>query len=209
MGDKKDNRSFEEKHPNLNLLLGLGIVVVCAYAGIRILKFLFTELTVLIEKVINTLGKLDAVIIVALITATVSIVSVLFTSVISKIIEYKNKRRDYLAQKREEPYADFVEMIYKVQQNSKNEGSYSEKQMIEDISKFSKKITLWGSKKVVKKWVKFRENGANPDVAADNIFLMEEIMNEMRRDLGLKRVAKGDLLAFFVNDIKEFMKNKK
>lgn len=34
-------------------------------------------------------------------------------------------------------------------------------------------------------------------------------MNEMRRDLGLRRVKKGNLLAFFVNDIKEIMKKNK
>ena len=38
---------------------------------------------------------------------------------------------------------------------------------------------------------------------------MEEIMNEMRKDLGLRRVKKGNLLAFFVNDIKEVLKAKK
>ena len=43
----------------------------------------------------------------------------------------------------------------------------------------------------------------------DNVFLLEEIMNEMRRDLGMKKVKKGNLLAFFVNDIKEVMKGKK
>ena len=36
---------------------------------------------------------------------------------------------------------------------------------------------------------------------------MEDIMNEMRKDMGLKKVQKGNLLAFFVNDIKQTMKN--
>ena len=71
--------------------------------------------------------------------------------------------------------------------------------MLEDLSRFSRQITLWGSSKVVKKWVKFREN----------LFLMEEIMNEMRKDLGLKKVKKGNLLVFSVNDIKEVLKVKK
>ena len=97
-------------------------------------------------------------------------------------------------------------MLYKIQQNGKKKGSYTEEQMIEDLSKFSRQITLWGSSKVVKKWVKFRENGTNPDAGKDNLFLMEEIMNEMRKDLGLKKVKKGDLLAFFINDIKTAMK---
>ena len=35
---------------------------------------------------------------------------------------------------------------------------------------------------------------------------MEQIMNEMRKDLGLKKVKKGNLLGLFINDIKEALK---
>lgn len=100
-------------------------------------------------------------------------------------------------------------MVYKIQQNSKKPNSYTEEEMISDLLKFSKEITLWGSKKVVKKWVKFRENGANPKAAQENMFVMESIMNEMRKDLGLKRTKKGNLLSFFINDLKKSMKEMK
>ena len=60
--------------------------------------------------------------------------------------------------------------------------------MLEDLSKFSKQITLWGSSRVINKWIEFRENGSDPKKAKDNLFLMEEIMNDMRKDLGLKKV---------------------
>ena len=152
---------------------------------------------------------MDAVVIVALITGTVSIIGVIISSLVAKVYDYRKNRQEYLAKKREEPYGEFVEMVYKVQQNSKKEGNYTEEMMIEDLLRFSRKITLWGSPNVVKKWVKFRENGAKPDSGMDNLFLMEEIMNEMRKDLGLKKVKKGNLLAFFVNDIKEVMKKVK
>lgn len=79
--------------------------------------------------------------------------------------------------------------------------------MLEDLSKFSKQITLWGSSRVINKWIEFRENGSDPKKAKDNLFLMEEIMNDMRKDLGLKKVKKGNLLGFFVNDIKSELKN--
>lgn len=62
---------------------------------------------------------------------------------------------------------------------------------------------------MVNKWVQFRENSANPEEGKNNLFLLEEIMNEMRKDLGLKKVKKGNLLSFFINDIKEAMKNAK
>ena len=212
MATKENNIPFSERHPRINFLLGLAILVaMVATAGYLI----WTVLSLLIsagEQAINLLKKIattiDAVVIVALITGCVSITGVIISSIVSKIIEYRKNRQDYLAKKREEPYGEFVEMIYKVQQNTKKKGSYTEDQMIEDLSRFSKQITLWGSKRVVKKWVKFRENGANPEVAQNNLFLMEEIMNEMRKDLGLKKVKKGDLLAFFVNDIKAAMKKR-
>ena len=57
--------------------------------------------------------------------------------------------------------------------------------------------------------VSIAENGANPEEGEKNLFLLEEIMNEMRKDLGLKKVKKGNLLAFFINDIKKAMKNAK
>lgn len=31
-----------------------------------------------------------------------------------------------------------------------------------------------------------------------NLFLLEELMNEMRKDLGMKKVEKGNLLAFLL-----------
>ena len=79
-------------------------------------------------------------------------------------------------------------MIYKLQQNIKNDNLYTAEKMTGDISRFSKSLTLWGSPRVVKKWVEFRENGANPNAALDNLLLLEKIMNEMRKDMGLKKI---------------------
>lgn len=40
-----------------------------------------------------------------------------------------------------------------------------------------------------------------------SLLLLEDIMYEMRRDVGLKkRMKKGDMLAFFVNDIEKLVK---
>ena len=183
-----------------------------AISGAIICWFLQTvksSITVAAEWLASLASKLDAVIIVALITGCVSIVGVLISSIIAKRIDYKRSRQEYLAKKREEPYGQFVDMVYKIQQNSKKPNSYTEAQMLADLSVFSKQITLWGSSKVVKKWVQFRENSANPELARKNLLVLEDIMNEMRKDLGLKRTKKGNLLAFFVNDIKQAIKSMK
>lgn len=202
--------TFAEKHPRWNMIVGLLLILACMTTGIFAIYYIFKYIGIGILNVASWLSslasKMDAVVIVALITGAVSIIGVIISSIIAKSIDYKKARRTYLVQKREKPYGEFVEMIYKIQQNSKRANSYTEKEMITDLSRFSREITLWGSSKVVNKWVKFRENGAKPEAGTENLFIMEDIMNEMRKDLGLKRVKKGNLLAFFVNDIKDAMK---
>lgn len=193
--------SFEAKHPKLNTLLGFLFIFIIGYVAI----YAIVKIVKIGIEVLQIISGFDAVIIVALITGIVSI----FTVLITKVIEYKNNRQDYLSKKREEPYGEFVDMVYKIQQNSENNIEYTEEEMAKDLSKFSKQITLWGSPRVVKKWVEFRANGAKPEAAMDNLFLLEEIMNDMRKDLGVHKVDKGNLLGFFINDIKQIMKTNK
>ena len=203
---EKNEKSFAEKHPKLNILLGFILLTGIVIFAIMVIKILYNIVIEGVLKLTNIASKFDAVIIVALITGLVSIVGVIISSVIAKIVDYRKSRQEYLTQKREVPYGEFIEMVYKIQKNIKTANSYTEEQMLEDLSKFSKQITLWGSSRVINKWIKFRENGSVPGKGQENLFLMEEIMNDMRKDLGLKRVQKGNLLGFFVNDIKSVIK---
>lgn len=181
---KKDyiRGDFFEVHPRINIVKGI----------IESLEWLT-----------SAVSNMDVVVIVALITGTVSIVSVIISSIVSKIIDYKKNRQEYLAQKREKPYGEFVAMVYKLQKNVEGDNLYTEEMMLKDLSSFSKQITLWGSSKVVNLWVEFREKGKVQEQG--NLFILEELMNEMRKDLGMKKVEKGNLLAFFVNDIKKYI----
>lgn len=213
MGKQKDNRPFSERHPRWNFVIGLVLLLALLSLAILVLYLGFKYIGIGIGNFVDWLkeiaSKLDAVVIVALITGSVSLIGVVLSSVVAKCIEYKKSREEYLAQKREKSYGEFISMVYKVQQNSKKPGSYTEEQMVKDMLSFSEELTLWGSKKVADKWVKFRLNGANPETAKANLFVLESIMNEMRKDMGVKRVKKGNLLSFFVNDIKTAMRVKK
>ena len=206
--DKKlmyKNEEFSERHPYLNMIISVSIILIIIAIFWVILYCLFYEIEKLVVWIVNMASKIDAVVIVALITGTVSLIGVIISSIVAKIIDYRKARQEYLAKKREIPYGEFIEMIYKIQENEKNGGKYTESMILDDLSKFSKQITLWGSSQVVNKWVEFRENGANPNAGTNTLFLMEDIINEMRKDLGMKRVKKGRLLAFFINDIKNVL----
>ena len=192
-----------------NAAIGIiGIIAIGAFAvfafsyAIKILSSFLQFVLGWLQDINNTI---DGVIIVALVTGFFSVITLFW----SKKLEFKNKQREYLAQKREEAYAGFVAMVYKVMDNTRKPGSYGEEQIIKDMQKSSETITLWGSNSVAKKWIEFRTSGVKDVANGRNLFLLEEIMNLMRKDLGLRKTKKGGLLGFFVNDIDVLLRRSK
>lgn len=135
----------------------------------------------------NSVSTTDWVIVVAMITGVVSIVGVVISSIVEKIVEYKYNVKRYLYDKREEPYKQFVEMIYKIIDNSNKADNekMTEEEMAHMVSEFSKGLKLWGSNRVVKKWLKYRQSSIEGN---DNIlWAMENIIYEIRKDVVLGR----------------------
>lgn len=184
----KDSRPFSQRHPKWNTFFGLIILIILGIGAFFLIKLIGKGLLEFIKKLIDVSSKLDAVIIVALITALVTIVS----GVISKIVDYKQKRREYLSQKREEPYAEFINVYYKMQEKLSKHEAYMPEEMFEDIQKFQKKLMLWGSNRVVKAWIDFRTNASSD--RSDVLFYMEKILYAIRKDMGYR-----NLVTFYVN----------
>ena len=61
-----------------------------------------------------------SLIIVAMITGSVSIIGVVISSIIAKIIEYRYNVKKYMYDKRELPYEQFINMIYTIMEDTKN-----------------------------------------------------------------------------------------
>ena len=197
----------------LNTIYSLGIVallLLMIYLLIKNIGFLIIKG---IEKISVITSNMDSVVIVAIITGGISIVTVLISSVISKFIEYRQITKRYLYEKREKPYSEFISMVYKLQMSNRNGNKeYTQSEMINDIADFSQALTLWGSSRVIKKWIEFRELSQDKTLAMQNLFLLEDIVFEIRKDMGQKKkgLKQGDLLSFFVNDIKNHLpENKK
>ena len=144
-----------------------------------------------------------------MITGMVSIIGVVFTSVIAKIIDYRYNVKKYLYDKRETPYEQFISIIYTIMEDTKkpiNE-QMTESDEFRMMSDFSKGLTLWGSNKVVKKWLRYRK-AAMEDMSPENsLLLLEDIIYEIRKDVGQRRrLGKGDVLSIFINDIENIIK---
>lgn len=65
----------------------------------------------------------------------------------------------------EETYKQFVEMIYRIMEGPKKKvgEKMTEEEMTKMVSEFSKGLTLWGSNRVVKKWLKYRKSAIKGD----------------------------------------------
>ena len=75
----KEKQTFAEKHPKINFLIGLLLLV---------------SVVTFVEIFVNTS---DQVIVVAMITGAVSITGVVISSIVAKIVEYKyNVKKSYM-----------------------------------------------------------------------------------------------------------------
>ena len=190
----KDPRPFAQRHPKWNTFFAFIILILLGIGAFFLLKIIGKGIIKFIDSLIDLSSKLDAVIIVALITAIVTIIS----GVISKVIDYKQRRNEYLSQKREEPYAEFINVYYKMQEKASKQELYYPDEMFDDIQKFQKKLMLWGSNRVVKAWIAYRTN-ASLD-GTNVLFYMENILYAIRKDMGYKNLGKGKLLSMSIND---------
>ena len=208
-----EKKTFAERHPNLNTLIGLILLILICVGGIFMIKWIALEigkgLTATKDFLKLFVNSTDKVIVVAMITGSVSIIGVIISSIFAKIVEYRFNVKKYLYDKREEPYKQFIEMIYTIIEDAKKseDERMTEMEMAKLVSDFSKGLTLWGSNRVVKKWLKYRKSSLQGN-SQKLLIEMEEIIYEIRRDVGLgRKLKKGDMLSFFINDIENLKNN--
>lgn len=176
-------------------IIGLLLIIIIIYASIILIKK-FIDFVITI---ISIMSNLDAVIVVALVTSCLSILGM----VTSKIVEYRQKKQMYLYEKKEKAYSSFIKMVYRVQEFIKKGEKYSDEDMLDDVLNFSQELTLWGSNKVIKKWIGFRTTDySDPNNLKNVLYDLENIILEIRKDMGHKKfgLSKGDILSFFIND---------
>ena len=200
------NNSLKSNKWNYGLLLCL--LADMYYVGLYLFKNIPTYIQDIVTYLQNMTSSLDVVVLVALITGSIT----LLNSFYSRYSEQRNKKREYLATKREGPYSDLFTVIHKVSLSGKGDFVYSNEDMIKDINDFNSKLSLWGSPKVVKKWNDFRQKSLEGNKQLEPKELLnavEEVMNEMRKDLGSKSTKKGELLSIFINDSENLLVKRK
>lgn len=181
------------------LLIIAGIVAIAAFGIGIVIKTAGESLVTFFQ----ALGSLDTAIIVALVTGAVSVLTVIVGGIASNV----QRENYYLRQHREVPYQKLIEMVYKMTAKARDDSAYTQDELMRDFNEFSQALTLWGSPKAIKLWTSWRlastrgKQSLNP---RELLFAVEEVMLQLRRDMGQKRgLKKGDLLKLFINDVDE------
>lgn len=194
------------------IIQGLIVFTILLFLIVVAMKYVSQIIKDGFEQISQIASNTDAVIIVALITGSLSVLGVVISSIVAKVIEYQQRTKRYLFEKREAPYSEFINLVYKVMDKTKKNEEYSENEMISDMLSFSRQLSLWGSSRVIKKWLKFRMSSQNSDFnPINNLFVMEDILFDIRKDMGQKRngLKRGDMLSFFINDIQDVLSKQK
>ena len=196
-------KSFEERHPNINMLIGVGLLIAVIIGAAFALLWLGKGTISVVKQIVAMSSHLDAVVAVALVTGTVSLLTVIINSIVGKIIDYRKSRQDYLSKKRESTYKSFIDCFYKIINSTDGNNDNLTKDMKRDINTFSGDLMLWGSKGVVKKWVYYRNNATKVADPKSSLGALEDILNEMRKDMRVGKVEKWELVRIIVNDMDE------
>ena len=162
----------------LGIMIGsLGVLIVLSIAQqffswsifkklINIAAFAFVisgilEIIILIPGIFEYVSNVDKVFIVAIITGTISIVGVVYSTYM--------KRVEYLSEKRKDAYLEFVNFMYELMIVNPN---MEMNDIVENINKFQASILLWGSPSVLNAWKVFKQNNIDDPKTLEEHYIL-------------------------------------
>jgi|GEM_PF-722321 hypothetical protein len=186
------------------VILGFIVLLLLLALSGALIYFILVTLWPPISAFFASLSSLDSAIIVALITGAVSALSFFGNSVVNSVA----KKREYLRVHREEPYMRLISLVYDFQAAASKGAGMADDELEKILMQFNKELTLWGSSKAIQAWGNWRRCSSSGSVdPLQNLFGMEKVMVQLRKDMGMRRgIRKGDLLRLMVSDIDSFLK---
>ena len=154
--------------------------------------------------IFDTFSSLEKEISAGIIAASATILVSVITVVIGKHLEKKKEIEHQLRIQKTEIYEKYMEKMFQVLTSGQK---FPEKEMTKYFGEFSRKLILWGGKKVIKSYCDFRIFGTQELNNKDKSILLyfEKVLFEIRRDLGNsnRNLKQGDLLTLFIKDPSE------
>lgn len=201
-----NNKIIKSKKDALNLVIGLIIIGVAIYLLIVIGKFSANAIKVIIEKY--------PTITVALITGFLAFISV----IIGKYLENKYNINNRIREERQKIYIDFLDwlinnVLYAEISNNKN--------IIKELRKQQKYMTIYASDIVLKAWADFKGTAMTSETNKKGLtkeestkyYLkneapkIEDLIIAIRKELGYKNknLKRYDILKLYINDLNNYL----
>jgi hypothetical protein len=128
-----------------------------------------------------------------------------FSLALSKAYETRAAIRNDLRQKKTPVYEDIVHTLLYDVMFSKLLGKEapSQAELMEFFARITEKLTIWGSDDVLKTYGEFKAKAATVKDPKQNIFMFEDLLLAIRKDLGHrnKEIGRTAILKLFVTDI--------
>jgi hypothetical protein len=157
--------------------------VVQTLLGLTIVIAVIVALYLSIRAIIGFLSSLDQPLIVAILAASVTIITSTITVVVGRFLERKKEIEAYFRQRKQDQYDEMLSIIY----SSIETGGQAtiDEGYVKRLREWQKKLILFAGPKTIRAfvaWMSFLKAGA-PTIRT--IILMEEFFKSLRTDLGL------------------------
>jgi len=181
----------------LQLLFGLTLLTGVAWAIYLIVDF-----------IARGLARMKSDLAVAIVAAAASVMISMVSLVLAKRYETLASITQELRAKKTPIYEEFVATIYKMLfAEQLGREPMSQLDLMSFFASYTEKLTIWGSDGVIKAWRAIRMSAISKVDGAETLFLYENLLVEIRKDLGHKNQGfkKGTVLGLFVNDIDKYL----
>lgn len=176
-----------------------------ALPGLALLALLVWGLYGGTNWLVEAITKAESSVAAAFIAAAVAVVGSVISLAVGKAYETRSAIRNDLRQKKTPVYEDIVHtLLYDVMfAQILGKETPSERQIMEFFARITEKLTIWGSDDVLRVYGEFKANSATVNDPMQSIFMLEDLLLAIRKDLGHrnKGVGRKAILRLFVTDI--------
>ncbi len=181
--------------------------IVQALLGLVILALIVWGLYAGTKGLIGAITEAKSSVVASFLAAAVAVVGSVITLAVGKAYETRAAIRNDLRQKKTPVYEDIVHtLLYDVMfAEMLGRELPAQPQLMEFFARITEKLTIWGSDDVLRVYGEFKANAATENDPTQGIFMFEDLLLAIRKDLGHrnKGVGRKAILRLFVTDIEK------
>ncbi len=179
--------------------------IVQALPGLAVLALIVWGLYAATKWLVGAITTAESSVAAAFIAAAIAVVGSVISLAVGKAYETRAAIRNELRQKKTPVYEDIVHTLLYDVMFAKMLGREppSQPQLMEFFARITEKLTIWGSDDVLHVYGEFKANAATVNDPKQSIFMFEDLLLAIRKDLGHrnKGVGRKAILRLFVTDI--------